>query len=155
MVESYGTSRYGLAFSVLTRGFKAKIYANIVGPGFVRKIEPIVGKIDYRSLNLFLNERRKRCVKLGAIEQKISKVTEHILRLALSTGYVPVVLSNTKYFGTEDVPHWIVVCGLDEDVLYVNNPLDKLGPRRIPLELLKNALGYKGEHCMVAVSKRH
>ena len=153
MGESYGTSRYGLAFSALTRGFGANIFANVIGAGFVSKIEPIIGKVDYDSLALFLNERRKRCVKLGAKEEKIERITDGILRRVLSLGHVPVVLSNSEFFDAEDLPHWIVVCGIDVNRFYVNNPLDKVGPSSLPLNLLSMAIGYKGDHCMVTVSK--
>lgn len=153
MAESYGTSRYGLAFSALTRGFKVKIYANITGPGFVRKIESLIGKVNYPALSLFLNERKTRCLNLGAREFRVSKVTEEILRRELISGTIPVVLSNAEYFNAEDIPHWIAVIGIDEEMLYLNNPLDKRGPRTLPLDTLGQAVGYKGDQCMVTVSK--
>ena len=145
MLESYGTSRYGLAFSAVKRGFGVRIYANIRGAGFVKKIEPMIGKVDYHLLGFFLEERRKRSVKLGAKESNATRITENLLRRTLQSGSVPVVLSNTEFFSAEDIPHWIVISGIDESLLYVNNPLDRKAERSVPLASLDCVIGYKEE----------
>lgn len=153
MSESYGTSRFGLAFSAAKRGFEVRTYSNVRGPGFVKKIDSLVGKIDYHLLEFFLAERKKRSIELGAKESKVSMLTENLLRRILISGSVPIVLSNTEYFGAEDIPHWIVISGIDESNLYVNNPLDRKGQKRVPLDSLNRVTGYKGDRCMIAVSK--
>jgi hypothetical protein len=152
MLESYGTSRYGLAFSAATRGFSVRIYANIKGPGFIRKIESIVGKVDQRLLRFFLEDRKKRSFELGAKEKFVEKISGYLLRKTLESGYIPLVLSNAEYFGAEDIPHWVVVAGIDNRWLYSYNPLRK-GHRKISLDSLEQVLGYKGDQCMLAISK--
>ena len=152
MVESYGSSRYGLAFAAEKRGFRVNLYSNMRGAGFVRKIEDKIGKVDYRTLSLHLQERRRRSLELGAKEASIRGLTEKMLRENLKAKFIPILLSNAEYFNSEDVPHWIVVCGIDARKFYVNNPLDRRGPRDISLDMIDLVIGYKGDQCMVAVS---
>lgn len=152
MLESYGASRYGLAFSAVRRGFRARIYTNIRGAGFVKRVKSLVGKVDYRTLNLFLEERRKRSLDLGAKEVHVSEINEDLLRRTLKAGFVPILLSNAEYFDAEDVPHWIVISGIDENRFYAMNPLRK-GQIALPLSSLDSVIGYKGDQCMVAISK--
>jgi predicted double-glycine peptidase len=153
MLESYGTSRYGLAFSAVRRGFGAKIYSNIRRAGFVKKIEPMIGKVDYHLLKFFLDERKMRSAKLGAREGDLVKITGDLLKRTLKSGSVPIVLSNTEYFNAEDIPHWIAISGIDKDYVYVNNPLGRVANRRVPLRSLDRIIGFKGDQCMVAVSR--
>ena len=40
MIESYGTSRYGLAFAAARRGFRARVCSNIGGYGFLNNLRP-------------------------------------------------------------------------------------------------------------------
>jgi hypothetical protein len=152
MLESYGTSRFGLAFSALKRGFGATMYANIKGAGFVRKIESMIGSVDYRLLDLFLDERRRRSIGLGAKERKVDSISKDVLERALNSGRVPIVLSNTEFFSAEDVPHWIVVSGMDQNFLYVNNPLGRAG-EQLAISSFERVVGYKGDECMVAISR--
>jgi hypothetical protein len=154
MVEIYGTSRYGLAFSAAKRGFQVKIFANIVREGFVRELEPMIGKVDEKMLSFFFRERKQRCAELGVVEKKVATVSKNLLRDCLKSEAVPVVLSNTEYFSAEDVPHWIVICAIDENNIYFNNPLCRKKGESAPLGSLKQIIGYKGDQCMVAISKK-
>lgn len=154
MVEIYGTSRYGLAFSAAIRGFGAKIFANVKEAGFVKKIEPMIGKVDQDQLNFFLQERRDRCANLGVEEEKIEKITEKLLRDTIAAGSVPLLLSNTEFFSAEDIPHWIVITGIDRKYLYINNPDGKKARQRISLGSLYDVIGYKGDQCMVTISNK-
>ena len=153
MVEIYGTSRYGLAFSAAKRGFHAAIFANIRRAGFFKELEPIIGKVDESMLSFFFKERRRRCAELRVDEKRVDSISQDLLEDTLKSNSVPVVLSNTEYFSAENVPHWIVVSGIDDKFLYFNNPLGRTAHQRIGLDSLNNVIGYKGDQCMISVSK--
>ncbi|MDG6905112.1 MAG: peptidase C39 family protein [Nitrososphaerota archaeon] len=152
MLESYGTSRYGLAFSAAKRGFRVEIYSNIKGAGFVKKIEPFIGKVNQAMLGFFLQDRRRRAIGLGVKEKFVHKITEEILCKTLRSGSIPLLLSNAEYFGAEDIPHWIIVSGFDKEAFYAINPLQN-GQKKLLLSSFDRVIGYKGDQCMVAVAK--
>lgn len=152
MLESYGASRYGLAFSSAKRGFQVRIFSNIKGAGFVKKIEASIGKVNYSMLRLFLEDRKRRSIKLGARDVFVPRITENLLRQTSESGSIPILLSNAKHFGAEDIPHWIVITGFDAKSFYVNNPL-KRQKNGFPLAILDSIIGYKGDQCMIAIAK--
>lgn len=65
MVEVYGTSRYGMAYSAAIRGFDARVTSNTGGIDFVEKLIPPVNSLDAQVLKLHFYERRARCRRLG------------------------------------------------------------------------------------------
>lgn len=152
MVEVYGTSRYGLAFSAATRGFDVRIFTNLRGAGYFRKIEPMIGKIDRTHLNYFLMERKERCRKLGIKELRVTQISTALLKASVSIDAVPIILSNTEFFSAEDAPHWLAIADLNESQIYFNNPLSRSGRQGVPISQLGQILGYKGDQCMVTVN---
>ncbi len=153
MVEVYGTSRYGLAYSAAVRGFGAKVFSNLASFGFVDKLEPRVENINRRLLELFFQERRRRCLELGVKEQKAAISTD-VLRAELASDSVPLLLTNAIHFSDEDIPHWVVVTGMDDRMAYFNNPLADRANEAFPLGTFNTILGYKGHQCAVSISGR-
>ncbi|MCL5066964.1 MAG: peptidase C39 family protein [Thaumarchaeota archaeon] len=123
MVESYRTSRYGLTFAAAKGGFKARVHSNIEGYGFLNELEPPIEGLNHRMLKLFFEERKKRCKKLGVREER-RRITLGLIRRSLASRAVPLLLTNARNFSEkENLPHWIVVTGVDTQRLYVNNSL--------------------------------
>ncbi|MDG6910888.1 MAG: peptidase C39 family protein [Nitrososphaerota archaeon] len=153
MVELYGTSRYGLAYSAAVRGFEVKVLSNLKGYGFVDKLKPSIEGMDRQMLRLLFEERRRRCMSMG-VGEEIAEITPEILREALLSGLVPVLLTSTEWFSREDLPHWVVVTGFNDDVAYLNDPLGGRKSARIAVDSLQRILGYKGDKCAVVIGKR-
>ena len=97
MVESYGTSRYGLAFAAGQRGFRARVYSNIKGYGFLNKLRPPVEGMNRKMLMFFFEERRNRCRKVGVGIRK-GPITLDMLRKSLASQSIPLLLSSTSHF---------------------------------------------------------
>lgn len=155
MIEIYGTSRYGLAFSAAIRGFTVMVFSNVEGFGFVDKLTPRVEGLNRKMLRLFFEERRKRCLKLGVRERRVKSITIEILRAALLSNELPLLLTSSRFFGEkDDLPHWIVVTGLTDREILVNNPLGARGSSPFQLTTLRDLIGYKGDQCMVTVTKK-
>ena len=153
MVEVYGTSRYGLAYSAAVRGFCARVTSNTNGIDFVDRLVPPVKDLNMQMLKLHFDERRVRCRKLGVKERKCV-ITEEIVYDSLLSNHVPLIVTNALFCKGENLPHWVAVTGMDDRFAYINNPLG-MNPqtRKFKLQTLQKALGYRGNQSMVEVWK--
>jgi predicted double-glycine peptidase len=69
--------------------------------------------------------------------------------------HVPVIVTNTRFFSNEDLPHWIAVTGIDDKFMYFNNPSDaNHRKRKTGLPALQEFVGYHGAQSMVEVWKQ-
>ena len=151
MVEVYGTSRFGLAYSAAVRGLCAKVISNTGKVDFVDRLKISTKELNMQVLNLHFNERRTRCKKLGVKEEK-SVVTNETIHSALASNHVLLLVTNALFCAGEDLPHWIAVTGMDDKFVYYNNPLD-MHPRKRKFDLssLSQTVGYCGDQSMVEV----
>lgn len=88
------------------------------------------------------------------MEEKRTAISATLLREELASGAVPLLLTNARHFSDEDIPHWVVVTGMDAYRAYVNNPLAGRGDQALPLGAFNSILGYKGHQCAVSISKK-
>ena len=154
LVAILGTSRYGLAYSAGVRGFSARVTSNTGGLDFVDMFEPPLDKPGMQLLKALFCERRNRCRKLGVRERQ-EPVTGEILRNVLFSNHVPLIVTNSLFHSTEDLPHWVVVTGIDDTFLHFNNPSDaRPRKRKIGLDALEEFIGYHGAQSMVEVWKK-
>ena len=154
IVEVYGTSRYGLAYSAAVRGLSVRVTSNTDEIDFVDRFVLPVKELNMQVLKLHFNERRDRCRKLGVKERRIA-ITEKIIYDSLLSGHVPLIVTNALFCEEENLPHWIVINGIDKRFVYFNNPLD-VNPRKrkFTLSTLQKVVGYRGEQSMVEVWKQ-
>jgi hypothetical protein len=152
LVAMCGTSRYGLAYSAAVRGFSARVTSNTGGIDFEQFIPPLDGPA-MQMLKDHFYERRARCRKLGVREMR-ETITGNTIRNALILDHVPLLVTNTLFLSKENLPHWVVVTGIDDTWMYFNNPLDaKPRKRKIGLSDLQKFIGYQGDQSMVEVWK--
>ena len=45
-----------------------------------------------------------------------------VLRMALAAGFIPIVLISTYLFDQRKVPHWVVVLGVEDGLVYIHDP---------------------------------
>ncbi|GAB6284447.1 MAG: hypothetical protein STSR0009_06470 [Methanoregula sp.] len=153
LVAVPGTSRYGLAFSAATRGFCARVASNTGGIDFVEKIDPPLDDEARDVLRAQFSERRIRCRNLGVRERR-APITARILRTALGRHHVPLIVTSTRFYSNEDLPHWVVVTGIDDGRLSFFNPADPgMRTRAVGHASLHSFIGYRGDQSMVEVWK--
>lgn len=149
-----GTGRSGLAYSAAVRGFFGRFTSNNGGLDFVDTFVPQPGEPDMKMLKVLFYVRRTRCRRLGVRERQ-ETITGETLRKLLFSNHVPLVVTNSLFFSTEDLPHWIAVTGIDDRFLYFNNPSDaRRRNRKIGLAALQEFIGYHGVQSMVEVWKQ-
>jgi hypothetical protein len=154
LVAVCGTSRYGLAYSAAARGFSAGVTSNTGGIDFVEKFVPPIDGPALQLLTEQFHERRTRCRKSGVRERQ-QTITGKIIRESLFSNHVPLIVTTSLFFGEEDLPHWVVVTGIDDKLLYFSSPSDgRPKKRRIGLTALSAFVGYHGDQSMVEVWKQ-
>ncbi|WP_342686105.1 peptidase C39 family protein [Methanoculleus sp. UBA291] len=151
LIAVRGTSRYGLAFSAAVRGFSAGVASNTGRIDFVEKVVPPLSDPKMQLLREQFFERRIRCRRLGVRERR-QAITGRTIRTSLSLNRVPLIVINSLVCSNEDLPHWVVVTGIDDAFLYYNNPLDAVHrKRKTRISTLKEFIGYHGDQSMVEV----
>lgn len=153
LVAVPGTSRYGLAYSAVVRGFSARVTSNTGGIDFVDKLVPPLNDQDMQVLKGLFSERRTRCRKLG-VRERVETITGKTICNSLLFNHVPLIVTNCLFYSNEDLPHWVTVTGIDNKFLYFYNPSDA-NPRKRKIDLLTlpKFVGYHGDQSMVEVWK--
>jgi Peptidase_C39 like family len=151
LVESYGTSREGLALAAARRGFDVYTMGKSRPHSFVDAIAERVPGIDYKMLELLYNDTKTK-FKSMRLRNLSSEVELPKMKTVLHNSHVPLLLTSTSLFGEkEGLPHWIVVTGYENDVWYVNNPLEKRPHTSLSERELRKNLGYKHIRCAVII----
>ena len=153
LVAVCGTSRFGLAYSAAVRGFHARVTSNTGGIDFVDKFVPPLDGPAMQLLQEQFSERRTRCRKMGVRERQ-ETITGKTIRDALFSNHVPLIVTNPLFYGGEDLPHWVVVTGIDDKFLYFSSPSDaRPKKRKTGLPALSEFVGYHGDQSMVEIWK--
>jgi hypothetical protein len=151
LVESYGTSKEGLALAAARRGFFVFTMGKSRKHSFVDTISDKLPGMDNQVLELLYKGTRRKftAMHLTNFNRRI-KLEE--MKALLQNSQIPVLLTSTSLFGEkEDLPHWIVPIGYSPGNWYVNNPLAESPATRISEAKLGEALGYQGVECAVVV----
>ena len=133
-----GTLQFGLAKTAVHIGFKAKIYQKARFSEYHKK--------NPRLFNFIEN-----IISLGARHAKVpvyyGEDVLDMIQEALYNGIPPLVFLNLDPIIGENVFHWLVVTGLDEKKVYVNDPyipygsmLEKKKDHPIDLGIFKKAI---------------
>jgi hypothetical protein len=151
LVESYGTSKEGLALAAAKRGFSVYTIGLLRRHSFLDAIADKIPAVDSEILELLYKDTRSkfRAMRLRNVPTRIEL---SMMRRILQKSHIPVILTSTSLFGDEDaLPHWIVLTGYTEEDWYVNNPLADRANTRIDQTELSSNLGYRGVQCAVIV----
>ena len=151
LVESYGTSKEGLAVAAARRGFSVYTMGISRKHSFIDRISHKIPSVDRDVLELLYRDIRSkfRAMGLSNVNRPIELQT---LRALLTKLHIPLFLTSTSLFGgKEDLPHWVVLTGYSDNALYVNNPLSREPNTRVEQQRLERNLGYRGVQCVVVI----
>jgi hypothetical protein len=149
--EVYGTIRYGLALAAKKRGFGASILSNTKEIEFLDFIKQKYPSSDLKRLDFFFQDMEARCQNAGILID-MDDVPMETVQDAMRMGHVPILLMTASIFTNEDIPHWVVISGLDLErgTIMVNNPLGE-GPETLTLERFQDGYGWRGKEVMVDI----
>lgn len=113
-----GCGPHGLALAAWKRGFLASAWISAQGPLFRDTVR---------------NEHKKKVLELvhegfmhdigeTGIELHHEPLTLDRMEKALHNGQVPLILISTWQLNGSRVPHWVTVCAMDEQFVYLHDP---------------------------------
>jgi len=151
LVESYGTSKEGLALAAARRGFSVYTMGITRKRSFIDEISSEIPSVNKRVLEFLYQDIRAKFQVMG-LRNVNSHFKLHTLKALLARSQIPLFLTTTALFERkEDLPHWVVLTGYSGDVVFVNNPLGKKSNTRLDQVILEGNLGYRGIQCTVVV----
>jgi len=108
-----GTLQYGLARAAMKKGFKTEIYQKKRFSDSYLKFRKVINLYEY-------------LISIGARHSKIpiyfGREILDIIREALDNSIPPLVFLNLNPIINENVFHWVVVTGMDDNTIYLNDP---------------------------------
>lgn len=113
-----GCGPHGLALAAWNRGFEAEAYISQDGPLFR---ETVRSNDKKRVLELvhegFVQDMQKTGIRLHHAPLTLADIEQ-----ALLSGKVPVILISTWQLNRSRVPHWVTVCAVDGQFVYLHDP---------------------------------
>jgi hypothetical protein len=152
LVESYGTSKEGLALAAARRGFEVYTMGKSLRHSFVDVIRDKIPSVDNNVLELLYNDTRRKFRAMG-LKHITRSITLSAIKNTFRKGDVPILFTSTALFGGKEdpLPHWVVVTGYGEEDWYLNNPLASSPQTKVSHKQLQNNLGYRNVRCAVVV----
>ncbi len=154
-VEPRGCSMYGLALAAHRRGYKARMVTNLEDDeALFQMVKERRPEIDVGTMRFMQEDLVRRCHAAGMMEERREVTLEDIQR-ALEAGEVPILLTSTAITAKEDIPHWIIVRGLEDGRALINNPYIEDGKKveAVDLTRLEEHVGFHGWQSLVTISR--
>lgn len=121
-----GTFQFGLTATAVQREFKAEIYQKTPFSACYPRFSQLANILE----NIVSLKSHRLNVPIRYGSENLA-----IIRDALSQSIPPIVFINLYPILGENVFHWVVITGLDEDTVYLNDPYV---PRDFSLQEKKN-----------------
>jgi ribosomal protein S18 acetylase RimI-like enzyme len=113
-----GCGPRGLALAAHKRGFRVDVFISQKGPLFVDSVRSEEKKDVMRVVHKdFLRRMHEAKIKTHYRAASLAMMEKY-----LEKGGIPLVLLSTYRFGSNKVPHWVVIVGMDERFVYINDP---------------------------------
>ena len=113
-----GCGPHGLALAAFRRGFTVRLILNQTSPLFVDSVRtPEKKLILARVHKQFLAQMAQ-----ADIELIYDHFTLEQLAHGLQQGGLPLVLISTYHLDGRKAPHWILVCAIDKEFVYIHDP---------------------------------
>jgi len=113
-----GCGALGIALAAKRRGFKPAVWVNHKGTLLADRAR----LKERREVMAVLQKKDLAEAKRKRIPVTYGRLSIAELQAALEQGALPVVLITCRYIHGDSTPHWIVVTGIDDTNVYVNDP---------------------------------
>jgi len=113
-----GCGPHGLALAAWNRGYEVSAWISKTGPLF---LETVRSEDKKRVMSLvhegFMEELEQTGIRLDHEPLTLAAMEE-----ALHEGRTPVILISTWQLNRSRVPHWVTVCAIDDQFVYLHDP---------------------------------
>ena len=113
-----GCGPHGLALAARRRGFRVALTLNQTGPLFVSSVRTA----DKKQILERVHQQFLAQMKEQHIEPEYGHFTLPQLEHGLSRGGLPLVLISTYHLDGRKAPHWVLVCAIDKEFVYIHDP---------------------------------
>lgn len=150
LMEAYASSRQGLALAADRRGFDVRTQGNVETVELLDRLDLPLGPKE-RDVARTLHEDLKARCRAAGIPDEVRPVAVGDVQDWLASGWVPLVLVDSRLVGDEALPHWVVVTRLGGGMVRLNDPLATDAGTRVDLGAFRERLGFEGTYCAVIV----
>lgn len=113
-----GCGPHGLALAAWHRGFEATAYISQEGPLF----RDTVRNEDKKKVLELVHEGFLRDIGQTGIDLHHDPLTLDEIERRLRAGQVPVILISSWQLNRSRIPHWVTVCAVDDQFVYLHDP---------------------------------
>ncbi|WP_372964016.1 ribosomal protein S18-alanine N-acetyltransferase [Marinobacter sp.] len=113
-----GCGPHGLALAAWHRGFEVRAWVSQEGALF----KDTVRNDDKKRVLELVHEGFLYDIGQTGIQLHHDPLTLDAMEAALHKGQIPVILISTWQLNRSRVPHWVTVCAIDEDFVYLHDP---------------------------------
>lgn len=113
-----GCGPHGLALACWNRGFEASAWISQEGALF----KDTVRNEDKKRVLELVHEGFLHDIGATGIQLHHDPLTLEGMENALHEGRIPVILISTWQLNRSRVPHWVTVCAIDEEFVYLHDP---------------------------------
>lgn len=113
-----GCGPHGLALAAWNRGFEASAWISMEGALF----KDTVRSEDKKRVLELVHEGFLHDIGQTGIQLHHDPLTLEAMTEALHEGRVPLILISTWQLNRSRVPHWVTVCAIDDQFVYLHDP---------------------------------
>lgn len=153
-----GTDPFGLSVSCTDRGLGCRV---LISLDYTPMLKSVRTPKKQEIMKIVHNDMKRQARKSGVQKVVCEYGIEEIIS-ALYRGQVPIALISTYRLTGDQVPHWVIVTGFDEDNLYIHDPdiasykKNRSRARHLRVEksefLRMSRYGKEGYRCLLLVS---
>jgi len=153
LVEAYATSRQGLALAAHRRGFRVCTQGNAEAIELLDCLGLGLNE-ENRKVAFTLHQDLKDRCRREKIPDTIRQVSLSDISSWLTQRWGPLVLVDARLVGEEEVPHWVVVTGIEDGQVTFHDPLASAGNTVGSASEFEGWLGFRGTSCAVIIQGR-
>lgn len=113
-----GCGPHGLALAGWNRGFQTEVWISKEGPLF----RDTVRNPDKKKVLELVHEGFMHDIREADIQIHHEPLTLENMEAALHAGKIPIILISTWQLNRSRVPHWVTVCAMDKQFVYLHDP---------------------------------
>ncbi|CAB0150307.1 dTDP-fucosamine acetyltransferase [Pseudidiomarina piscicola] len=142
-----GCGPHGLARAALRRGLQVVLHVSHDGPLFMDSVR----SDDKKQIMARIQEADIAALQAADVTTYVGDYSLTQLRADLAAEQIVVALISTYVFDASKAPHWVVICAVDENYVYINDPDQDALPWQsaagrqylpIPLATFRRAFGF-------------